>query len=171
MTRSREEFETVMSLIADGRNDCEISRLTGIPRSTVRDWRSGAHHSTFRCMSGSDHQCGEDHDFSTLRPKEYSYVLGMYLGDGYIARSRRGVWRLRVVLDTRYPGIIEECCHAMEAVMPGRRAYRLPRRSRCIEVSMYSKHWPCLFPQHGSGRKHERESLGGHQTTFLQIAG
>jgi hypothetical protein len=21
---------------------------------------------------------------------------------------------------------------------------------------MYSKHWPCLFPQHGSGRKHER---------------
>ncbi len=22
---------------------------------------------------------------------------------------------------------------------------------------MYSKHWPCLFPQHGPGRKHERE--------------
>jgi hypothetical protein len=44
----------------------------------------------------------------------------------------------------------------MELVMPGKRAYRLPRRSRCIEVSMYSKHWPCLFPQHGSGRKHER---------------
>src|SRR5262245_56281495 len=21
---------------------------------------------------------------------------------------------------------------------------------------MYSKHWPCLFPQHGPGRKHER---------------
>lgn len=22
---------------------------------------------------------------------------------------------------------------------------------------MYSKHWPCLFPQHGPGRKHERQ--------------
>jgi hypothetical protein len=21
---------------------------------------------------------------------------------------------------------------------------------------MYSKHWPCLLPQHGTGRKHER---------------
>jgi hypothetical protein len=26
----------------------------------------------------------------------------------------------------------------------------------CTEVSSYWKHWPCLFPQHGPGRKHER---------------
>jgi hypothetical protein len=26
----------------------------------------------------------------------------------------------------------------------------------CTEVASYSKHWPCLFPQHGPGRKHER---------------
>lgn len=25
-----------------------------------------------------------------------------------------------------------------------------------MQVSQYSKHWPCLFPQHGPGRKHER---------------
>jgi hypothetical protein len=122
----------------------------------VREWRSGAYHSTLRSKSGSDYLFSDDHDISTLPSKEYSYLLGMYLGDGYIARARRGVWRLRIVMDTRYPGIIEECCHAMEAVMPRRRVYRLPRRSRCIEVSMYSKHWPCLFPQHGAGRKHER---------------
>jgi hypothetical protein len=24
-------------------------------------------------------------------------------------------------------------------------------------VAAYSKHWPCLFPQHGPGRKHERK--------------
>jgi hypothetical protein len=23
-------------------------------------------------------------------------------------------------------------------------------------VTSYSKHWPCLFPQHGPGKKHER---------------
>ncbi|MDQ3979144.1 MAG: hypothetical protein M3314_06280 [Actinomycetota bacterium] len=26
----------------------------------------------------------------------------------------------------------------------------------CIEVASYSKHWPCLFPQHGAGPKHLR---------------
>jgi hypothetical protein len=26
----------------------------------------------------------------------------------------------------------------------------------CIQVTAYSKHWPCLFPQHGPGHKHER---------------
>ena len=27
----------------------------------------------------------------------------------------------------------------------------------CTEVTSYSKHWPCLFPQHGPGRKHTRK--------------
>jgi hypothetical protein len=26
----------------------------------------------------------------------------------------------------------------------------------CTEVTSFSKHWPCLFPQHGPGRKHDR---------------
>ena len=26
----------------------------------------------------------------------------------------------------------------------------------CHEIQSCSKHWPCLFPQHGAGRKHER---------------
>jgi len=40
--------------------------------------------------------------------------------------------------------------------MPGKRAYRLVRPTRCVEVSMYSNHWICFFPQHAPGRKHER---------------
>jgi hypothetical protein len=27
----------------------------------------------------------------------------------------------------------------------------------CTEVASYSKHWPCLFPQHGPGKKHQRK--------------
>lgn len=26
----------------------------------------------------------------------------------------------------------------------------------CVNVQSYSNHWPCLLPQHGPGRKHER---------------
>jgi hypothetical protein len=32
----------------------------------------------------------------------------------------------------------------------------LSRKVGCTEVAAYSKHWPCLFPQHGPGTKHER---------------
>jgi hypothetical protein len=33
------------------------------------------------------------------------------------------------------------------------------RRARigCHDIKSTSKHWPCLFPQHGPGRKHERK--------------
>jgi hypothetical protein len=80
----------------------------------------------------------------------------MYLGDGCISRHRRGVWRLRVTLDAAYPAIVAECAAAMRAVAVARRANILQKRSRCVEVSSYWKHWPCYFPQHGSGRKHKR---------------
>jgi len=47
------------------------------------------------------------------------------------------------------------CQEAMEAVMPGRRVGRVQRLG-CTDVSSFSKHWPCLFPQHGPGMKHTR---------------
>src|SRR5207244_3852587 len=46
----------------------------------------------------------------------------------------------------------------MRAVMPKSLAnvYRHPRYNAVTIVS-YSNAWPCLFPQHGPGRKHERK--------------
>ena len=43
------------------------------------------------------------------------------------------------------------------SILPGERA-RVAKRpdSECVDVSMWSKHWPCLIPQHGPGRKHLR---------------
>lgn len=42
------------------------------------------------------------------------------------------------------------------AVMPdltvGRR-----RKTGCTSVNAYTKHWPCLFPQHGTAMKHTRK--------------
>lgn len=98
-----------------------------------------------------------NHDVSQLPAGPYAYLLGLYLGDGYISAGRRGVWCLRVTLDSAYPGIIDECCAALEAIFPSKTARRGARRnSRCVDVSMWSKHWPCFFPQHGPGRKHLR---------------
>ncbi|MEX7473048.1 helix-turn-helix domain-containing protein [Mycobacterium adipatum] len=85
--RSIEDFNTVRALIAAGLNDCAIARQTGIPRRTVCGWRNNPSSITPRDSCSG-------HDYSLLPSDAYSYLLGMYLGDGYISRCR-SVWRLR----------------------------------------------------------------------------
>ena len=154
--RSIEEVRIVQLLVARGLNDCAIARSTGLPLSTVRNWRSGRCRRVVASMT-TCRACGHAaHDASALPPAAYAYLLGLYLGDGHISAHRRGVSRLSVYLDVAYPGIVEECRVAMECVLPGQPALVQRRQSNCFAVSMFSKQWPCLFPQHGLGRKHER---------------
>jgi hypothetical protein len=83
----------------------------------------------------------------------------MYLGDGCISKAPKGVYKLRIFCDMRYPAIICEVSASMITVMPTSRigtAWSVAG-SLCAEVYCYSKAWPCLFPQHGPGRKHERK--------------
>lgn len=112
-----------------------------------------------RCL-----KCGAaKHDPSAL-PDSYPYLLGLYLGDGCISQHPREVTRMRIHLDLRYPGIIEECKLAMRELLPNNRVHSLQRGSNytgrseptSVVVSAYSRQWPCLIPQHGPGRKHER---------------
>ena len=120
----------------------------------------------------------ERHDFSSLPGRSYAYLLGMYLGDGYISAGRRGVWRLRVSCDSKYPEIIRSCCAAMEAIFLDKHARAAKRRDcNCVDVSIWSKHWPCLIPQHGPGRKHlrrielvawQRAIVNRHRRAFLK---
>ncbi|MEV2241409.1 hypothetical protein [Micromonospora sp. NPDC049891] len=30
------------------------------------------------------------------------------------------------------------------------------QKEGCVDVQSYGAHWPCLLPQHGPGKKHER---------------
>jgi hypothetical protein len=100
--------------------------------------------------------CGVDHNFTSIPPAPYRYLLGLYFGDGCISKMMRA-WKLRLALDASYPGIINEASAAMEAVVPGKVAHCYSRpASGYVEVSMYWRHWPCLIPQHGPGRKHLR---------------
>lgn len=150
--RSPEEFEVVQSLIKAGLNDCAIARKTGIPRPTVWGWRRRPPDRQ-RNRGTSSHRIV--HDFSALPAKAYSYLLGLFLGDGCISRHPRA-WRLRITLDKKYPGIIDRCREAIDTLMPEQRASIEPQPKGCVVVSLYSKHWPCLLPQHGPGKKHTR---------------
>ncbi len=79
-------------------------------------------------------------------PRSYSYLLGLYLGDGCLGEVHRS-WQLNIYCDGIYPDLVDECWAAMQVAMPN---------SRCIRVCAPSTRWPPLFPQHGPGRKHDR---------------
>ncbi|MCV7212538.1 LAGLIDADG family homing endonuclease [Mycolicibacterium canariasense] len=147
--RSTAQFNRVQQLIAAGLNDCQIARESAVPRRTVWDWRRAGP------QLRRPHDSCAQHDYSHLPSDAYAYLLGLYLGDGSISQNRR-VWRLRVTLDKRYPGIIESCRRTIDTIMSGQQATVFPRDTGCVDVSLYSKHWPCLFPQHGPGQKHTR---------------
>ena len=140
-------MEWVCQLIAAGWNASEIACATGIPRSTVRGSRSGM-------VTG----CGRNPppDVVALPSASYAYLLGVYLGDGHIAR-RKGLHVLRISCDTTYSGIVLDVQSAIRDIRPDH-AIALVRRGAgtCTVVQSVWRDWPVLFPQHGPGYKHER---------------
>jgi hypothetical protein len=151
-----------LRLGSEGRNAVEISRELAVPRRTIADWLGGAVPRHLRLPLtlyppvGACARCGQqEHDRAGL-PRTYVYLLGLYLGDGCISAAPRGVFKLRIVLDAKYRGIIDEAQRAVGDVMPLNKVTVQIRPKNCVELYAYSKAWPCLFPQHGPGKKHER---------------
>lgn len=158
--RTPDEVTLVKKLWAAGMRKSEIVRATEIPYRTVAHWVAGntpdfeGHHTG---RSGSvRYICPVCTDQIEALPKAaYVYLLGLYLGDGCVYRGPRGVYRLGIFCDDNYPKLMRECQEAMSAVLSTK--VGAVKKRGCTEVTSYSKHWPCLFPQTGPGRKHERK--------------
>ena len=164
--RSQTEYEEAIRLCRSGLTDGAVGEQTGIPRRTVSGWRRGEAGTGLRRTSGGG--CGAKHDFGNLPKTTYAYLLGLYLGDGCISAAPKEVWRIRITLDSNYPEIIRRGLEALESIFPSNRASVVHRRGRCVDLSLWSKHIPCFFPQHGPGPKHMREiALTTWQTQLL----
>jgi hypothetical protein len=155
MTHPVQVVNRSLELAANGMATAEIARRLEVPRGTVRDWLAGRLPRSFHRDDLDCAACGGTHDLHAL-PPVYAYLLGMYLGDGCLSEHRRRVFKLRISLDARYPGIAEECERAIREVMPRNRIGRVDLGT-WHELYSYSKTWACLFPQHGPGKKHERD--------------
>ncbi|HJU80786.1 MAG TPA: hypothetical protein VJ796_03460 [Acidimicrobiia bacterium] len=156
--RSEGEYRRAVELIRAGVNDCKVGRRLAIPRGTIREWRVGlAADSAGRTKYASVDQRSRCFrcDGGEVDEKAYAYLLGAYLGDGWLSSHARGVYRLRIACDQKYAGIIDEIASRIVSVR-GVDKVGFTVRQGCIEVYAFWKHWPCLFPQHGLGRKHER---------------
>ena len=150
---SRYEVERVLSLVAQGHNDCQISRTTGISRRTILDWRHGRVPGQSEMRAASPRSCPRC-EGGPLDEPAYSCLLGLYLGDGWLSRDPRA-YRLRIVQDARYPHLIR-LATSINRVRDGKGKVGTARKVGCIEIYASWQHWPCLFPQHGPGRKHLR---------------
>lgn len=157
--RPEGQYRRALALIHAGVDDCEIGRRLNIPRGTIRDWRGGVKSGSGgrtkswsgRRSDGGCFRCGG----AWLDARAYAYLLGVYLGDGCLSPHPRGVYRLRVACDLKYPNIINEIASHI-AIIRGVERVGFTAQEGCVVVSGYWKHWPCLFPQHGPGRKHHR---------------
>lgn len=163
MTHSPAIVEKALALAEEGASSWKIAAELGVPSSTIRGWVRGDVPKRWR---GKRHphgsaceQCAHPvHDFDALPQAAYAYLLGLYLGDGCLSKCARKVFRLRIFLDAKYPGIVAECAAGMRGVLPQSvvNTRHQGAKSDAYEVSSCSRQWPCLFPQHGPGRKHER---------------
>ena len=150
--RSQSDFELASNLIEAGLGDTQIARQTGIPRATISAWRHGRGSRYHRRLAVARSSWRPD------EPREYSYLLGVYLGDGSINVHRHGSATLVISLDARYPAIIAEIERALGVVMPGPAVTRSsPGEGNLAVVRLNHPALPYAFPQHGPGHKHERE--------------
>jgi hypothetical protein len=137
-----------LGAMAVGESLSAISHRLGVNRATLRSWRDGPAPTSDptacpRCSNGE------------LPQGPYAHLLGLYLGDGCLSKLKKDVYSLRIACDRAYPRLIDEAEQAIAAVYPARPVHRV-RAVGCVSVVSYWKHWPCLFPQHGSGPKHLR---------------
>ncbi|MEU3446728.1 transcriptional regulator [Streptomyces thermolilacinus] len=141
-----------LALVAQGRSLNSVSKETGISRASLRSWQIRVEPKE-RGGEPCPRCCEVPGPPSN--PTAYAYLLGLYLGDGCISEHRRGVSYLRIACASSWPGLIEACEAAIRAVRPDNSVYRV-RAQGYVSVTASSKHWPCLFPQHGAGPKHAR---------------
>jgi hypothetical protein len=136
-------------LIGTSLSDYEISRRTGASRSSVQRWRQ---HGT---PTRGCNNC--ERDWRPTDPASYSYLLGVYLGDGYINKASHTPV-LEISLDSRYPGIVEECSNAIRnaAEIDARVHRRVVHQRNSIRLTAGAPFWLAAFPQHGPGKKHLR---------------
>jgi hypothetical protein len=155
--RPQETVDSALWLSDLGFLDRQNAQIHGVAVKTIRRWRrlyqrQGIPRGGATASTGS--RCPRCHG-AALDERAYAHLLGWYLGDGCLSKARRDVFVLAIVNDARYPHLAAEVMASMAACKSrGRARQRSHPGATVIELSW--KHWPCLFPQHGQGRKHSR---------------
>jgi hypothetical protein len=155
--RPADDVRRAKALVEAGVPVLRAARELGIPRSTVKTWKERGFDAVLEGpMRRAQSSACDAVERAQRDPSAYAYLFGQYLGDGSIQYGKNGVAKLRVFGFSGYPGIIGRVVATTRAIVPGRVSAYKSKRARLVIVTTYWQHLPCLFPQHGPGRKHER---------------
>jgi hypothetical protein len=153
MKYSIEQVERAKSLKNEGRNFSEIARIMNIPRPSLKYFFSEKHKTT----RGVDKTIDYSYIIDNNLVKEYSYILGLYLGDGHISNMGRS-YRLRFSLDCKYTKLNEFAKEMLQKLFSDNKINILNVDNSWIVLSVYNKYIiKGLFPQIGDGKKHTRD--------------
>ncbi|MEU2596854.1 helix-turn-helix domain-containing protein [Streptomyces hirsutus] len=144
-----------VGLMRQGVPNRVVAERFHVPRGTVGWWRSED-----RKARGEEYQPPNDCPRCTgrtLDEEAYAYLLGLYLGDGHII-SKRKQHHLSIYCNATQGGLIAAAADALRTVMPLTSVSLRPKPG-CVEVKSFTRHWVCMFPQHGPGKKHERQII------------
>jgi hypothetical protein len=150
----RATVELAKTLSDLGLLDRENAAICGVSVAAIRHWRRGGRRNDSRRHGNDTPRCPRC-DGLPLDERAYAYLLGLYLGDGHMILGRKSVWVLSITCCDGWPGLMEQARLAMSAVMPASKVFSRAKIG-CTDIKSASKHWLCLFPQHGPGRKHQR---------------
>jgi hypothetical protein len=143
------------------------AEIHGVAVKTIRRWRRLYQRRGLRRGTGFQGTPCPRCDGVELDKAAYALLLGWYLGDGHIARARRGVFTLQIANDGKYPELNQEIAATIRLVKPTASPC-LRGGSTAIRIEARWKHWPCLFPQHAPGLKHLRKiELEGWQREIV----
>ena len=166
--RGQETVDSALFFSDIGLIDADNALMHGVAVKTVRRWRREyQRRGRPRGHPYTSAACPRCHG-AALDAAAYAHLLGWYLGDGHIARGRGDVLTLSIFNDRRYPGLNDEIAATMRAVKPGGSPHTRTMTGATATTVAW-KHWNCLFPQHGPGRKHERRiELADWQREIVQ---
>ena len=142
-----------MNMLASGHRICDVAKILGVNRSTVSNWQK-------RNGRVGTVEFNLNTIFESTKNREYySYILGMYFGGGNVNQTPK-TYVLRAYLHTKYKNAIKYTKNAFDVLFENRT--RLVDRSQSsktnrVEIMTSSKNLPIMFPQHGFGKKKDRE--------------
>lgn len=151
-----EQKQQILQLLSKGGSRKEVATHLGISWQQVNYWYDKQARVVELVYTQNLKFCDFGHAGSNpASGTNYAYLLGCYLGDGYISKQGKYTYRIRIACDVQYPEIITEIKTALASVTSNN-VNVAKTKSNAVDVFSYSCHLPRMFPQHGVGRKHTR---------------
>ena len=153
MKYTEELIVKVLEDYKNGKNKSQLEKIYGIPRNTIRYWIDNELKT--KAVRKKDKPLEEIIEEIKQNKEDYSFILGLYLGDGCISPNRTS-YKLRITQDDKYPNLKNIINYRVNNFFTNK-SFMQNRKKNCSDIGVNDKNLPLYFPQHGKGKKHDRK--------------